>query len=148
MARATETETSFWDPRSETMPRRDLEQLQTTRVRSCLKQLKASGIEYYRERLSDIETDKFRSLEDLRSLPFTAKDDLREHYPFGLFLIPRSEILRVHASTGSTGKPTVVGYTRFDLTLWADVLARGLVAGGLTNEDVFQNAYEIGRAHV
>ena len=141
MARATETETSFWDRRAETMPRRDLEQLQATRIRSCLERLKTSGIEYYQERLSDVEPDEFRSLEVLRSIPFTVKDDLRGHYPFGLFLVPRSEILRVHASTGSTGKPTVVAYTRSDLELWADVLARGLVAGGLTNEDVFQNAY-------
>src|ERR687893_665143 len=141
MARATESETSFWDRRAETMPRRDLEQLQATRIRSCLERLKTSGIEYYQERLSDVEPDEFRSLEDLRSIPFAVKDDLREHYPFGLFLVPRSEILRLHASTGSTGKPTVVGYTRSDLKLWADVLARGLVAGGLTDEDVFQNAY-------
>ena len=141
MARATETETSFWDRKAETMPRGELEQLQAMRVRSCLERLKTSGIEYYRQRLSDVEPDEIRSLEDLRSIPFTVKDDLREYYPFGLFLVSRSEVVRIHASTGSTGKPTVVGYTRSDLELWADVLARGLVAGGLTDEDVFQNAY-------
>ena len=141
MARATETETSFWDRAAETMPRGDLEQLQATRVRSCLERLKASRIERYRQRFSDVEPDEFRSPDDLRNLPFTIKDDLREHYPFGLFLVPRGEVVRIHASTGSTGKPTVVGYTRPDLELWSDVLARGLVAGGITAYDVFQNAY-------
>src|SRR5919107_4256120 len=141
MARATESETSFWDRAAETVPRGDLEQLQATRVRSCLERLKASRIERYRQRLSDVEPDEFSSPDDLRNLPFTVKDDLREHYPFGLFLVPRGEVVRIHVSTGSTGKPTVVGYTRSDLKLWADVLARGLVAGGLTDEDVFQNAY-------
>src|SRR5918995_2794615 len=123
------------------MPRGDLEQLQATRVRSCLERLKASGIEYYRQRLSYVEPDEIRSLEDLRSIPFTVKDDLRKHYPFGLFPVSRSEVVRIHASTGSTGKPTVVGYTRSDLELWSDVLARGLAAGGITRDDIFQNAY-------
>src|ERR687893_2623449 len=141
MARATESETSFWDRAAETTPRGDLEQLQATRVRSCLERLKASRIERYRQRFSDVEPDEFRSPDSLRNLPFTVKDDLREHYPFGLFLVPPGEVVRIHASTGSTGKPTVVGYTRSDLELWADVLARGLVAGGLTGNDVFQNAY-------
>src|SRR5919107_4977239 len=141
MARATESETFFWDRAAETMPRGDLEQLQATQVRSCLERLKASRIEHYRQRLSDVEPDEFSSPDSLRNLPFTVKDDLREHYPFGLFLVPPGEVVRIHASTGSTGKPTVVGYTRSDLKLWADVLARGLVAGGLTDEDVFQNAY-------
>src|SRR5215210_6353999 len=141
MARTAETETLFWDRRAETMPRRDLEQLQVSRVRSCLERLRAADIGYYRERLAEVEADQIRSVDDLRRLPFTEKDDLREHYPFGLFLVPQNEILRVHASTGSTGKPTVVGYTRSDLELWADVLARGLVAGGMTEEDTFQNAY-------
>src|SRR5918993_641346 len=141
MARVTESETSFWDRAAETMPRGDLEQLQATQVRSCLERLKASRIERYRQRLFDVEPDEFSSPDDLRNLPFTVKDDLREHYPFGLFLVPRGEVVRIHASTGSTGKPTVVGYTRSDLELWADVLARGLTAGGVTAVDIFQNAY-------
>src|SRR5918993_4295 len=127
MARVTESETSFWDRAAETMPRGDLEQLQATQVRSCLERLKASRIERYRQRLFDVEPDEFSSPDDLRNLPFTVKDDLREHYPFGLFLVPRGEVVRIHASTGSTGKPTVVGYTRSDLELWADVLARGFL---------------------
>lgn len=141
MTRTSETETSFWDQKAETMPREELEQLQTSRVRDCVQRLRASSIGFYEERLAGVEPDHIRSVDDLSRLPFTVKDDLREHYPFGLFLVPLSEVVRIHASTGSTGMPTVVGYTRFDLELWANVLARGLVAGGVTGDDVFQNAY-------
>src|SRR3954453_14965458 len=140
MTRTTETET-FWDREAETMPRGDLEQLQTTRLRSCLERLWISDIGYYKERLAGVQLDQIRSIEDLKRLPFTVKDDLHEHYPFGLFLVPLNEVVRIHASTGTTGRPTVVGYTRSDLKLWADVLARGLAVGGVTGDDVFQNAY-------
>src|SRR4051812_36589959 len=140
MGRQTERET-FWDRAAETMSRRDLEQLQASHVRSCLERLQNSDIRYYQERLAGIEPEQIRSIGDLKRLPFTVKDDLREHYPFGLLLSSRPEIVRIHASSGSTGKPTVVAYTRSDLKLWADVLARGLVAGGLTDKDTFQNAY-------
>ncbi len=129
------------DQTAETMPREQLEQLQVSRIRSCLERLQALNIGYYKERLGGVDPGQINSLDDLSRLPFTVKDDLREHYPFGMFLTPLSEIVRIHASTGSTGKPTVVGYTRSDLELWADVLARGLAAGGVTKDDVFQNAY-------
>jgi phenylacetate-CoA ligase len=126
---------------AETMPREQLEQLQVSRVRSCVERLQASEIRYYKERLADVDPGQINSPDDFSRLPFTVKEDLREHYPFGMFLAPLSEIVRIHASTGSTGKPTVVGYTRSDLKLWAEVLARGLAAGGVTRDDVFQNAY-------
>ncbi len=134
----------FWDRAAETMPRDELERLQMARVRACVARLKASGTEFYRRRLADVSEDGLRSMEDLARLPFTTKSDLRENYPFGLFAVPAHEIVRIHASSGSTGKPTVVAYTRTDLALWANVLARGLVAGGLTSGDVFQNAYGYG----
>jgi len=141
MTRTDEARTTFWDQTAETMSREELEQLQVSRVRSCVERLKSLGIGYYKERLDDVEPGQINSTDDLSRLPFTVKDDLREHYPFGMLLAPLSEIVRIHASTGSTGKPTVVGYTRSDLELWADVLARGLAAGGVTGDDVFQNAY-------
>ncbi len=145
MKRASETGTRLGgpgvSPGSETMPREELKQLQVSRVRSCVERLQASEIRYYKERLAGVDPGQINSPDDLSRLPFTVKDDLREHYPFGMFLAPLSEIVRIHASTGSTGKPTVVGYTRSDLELWADVLAHGLVAGGVTRDDVFQNAY-------
>jgi phenylacetate-CoA ligase len=114
MARQAET---FWDRAAETMPRPDLEQLQASRIRFCLERLHASDIEYYQKRLAGIQPEQIRSMDDLKHLPFSVKDDLREHYPFGLFLTPRNSIVRIHASSGSTGKPTVIGYTRSDLEL-------------------------------
>jgi phenylacetate-CoA ligase len=141
MARTSETRIAYWDQTAETMPRGQLEQLQVWRVRSCIERLQSSGTEFYRERLGGVAPGRINSSDDLSRLPFTLKDDLREHYPFGMFLASLSEIVRIHASTGSTGKPTVVGYTRSDLELWSDVLARGLAAGGITGDDVFQNAY-------
>ena len=130
----------FWDQTTETMPREELEGLQAQRLRSCLERMRASRIPFYRERLSEAKPEEILSVDDLRRLPFTVKDDLREHYPFGLFLAPAEDVVRVHASSGSTGKPTVVAYTRADLELWADTLARGLVAGGVGPGDVFHNA--------
>ena len=141
MTRTSETRFAYWDQTAETMPREELEQFQVSRVRSCVERLQHSGVGYYREQLGGVDPGRIASLDDLSRLPFTTKDDLREHYPFGMFLTPLSEIVRIHASTGSTGRPTVVGYTRSDLELWADVLARGLAAGGVTADDVFQNAY-------
>ena len=134
----------FWDRAAETMPRDELERLQMARVRTCVARLQASGAEFYRRRLAGVSPDDLRSIEDLTRLPFTTKNDLREQYPFGLLAAPSREIVRIHASSGSTGKPTVVAYTRADLALWANVLARGLVAGGLTSADVFQNSYGYG----
>ncbi len=126
------------------MPREQLEELQIAGVRACVARLKASGVEFYRQRLGGLSPDHLRSIEDLARLPFTTKNDLRDHYPFGLFVVPARDLARIHASSGSTGKPTVVAYTRRDLDLWANVLARGLVAGGLTSADVFQNAIGYG----
>ena len=134
----------FWDRAAETMPRAALEQLQLARVRACLERLRASDLEHYRRALADVRPEQLRSPDDLARLPFLTKDDLRRHYPFGLFVAQRRAIVRVHASSGSTGTATVVGYTRADLRLWADVLARGLVAGGVGEDDVFQNAYGYG----
>ena len=113
------------------------------RVRACVERLQASESAFHR-RLAGGVPASLRSVDDLARLPFTTKADLREHYPFGLFAVPSREIVRIHASSGSTGKPTVVAYTRADLELWANLLARGLVAGGLTRDDVFQNALGYG----
>ena len=129
----------FWDRRAETLPRPELEALQLARVRACVERLQRSGNPFYR-RLDGIDAASLRSHDDLARLPFTVKTDLRVQYPFGMLVAPRREIVRVHASSGTTGRPTVVAYTRADLDLWADVLARGLVAGGVTEDDVLQNA--------
>ena len=129
----------FWDRQSETMARPELEALQMARVRACVERLQRSGNPFY-ERLDGIDATSLRSHDDLARLPFTVKTDLRDQYPFGMVVAPRREVVRVHASSGTTGRPTVVAYTRADLDLWADVMARGLVAGGVTEEDILQNA--------
>ena len=134
----------YFDPRAETLPRPELAGLQMERVRACVERLQISGHAFYRERLAGVRASELESLDDLGRLPFTTKNDLRDHYPFGLFVVPLQQVVRIHASSGSTGKPTVVGYTQRDLNLWSDVMARSLVAGGLTSDDVFQNAYGYG----
>src|SRR5215470_14731940 len=98
----------YFDAEAETMPRRDLESVQMARIRACVERLRRSPIPFYRERLADVRVSDLRSRRDLARLPFTEKDDLRDHYPFGLFTAPQSDIVRIHASSGSTGKPTVV----------------------------------------
>jgi phenylacetate-CoA ligase len=130
---------AFWDQPAETMPPGERLALQMARIRACIERLQRSGNPFY-ARLDGIDAASLRAPDDLARLPFTVKDDLRDQYPFGLLVAPRREIVRVHASSGTTGKPTVVAYTRADLELWADVLARGLVAGGVTADDVFQNS--------
>jgi len=129
----------FWDRQAETLPRPELEALQLARVRACVERLQRSDIPFYR-RLDGIDPAALRSHDDLARLPFTDKDDLRDQYPFGMLVAPRRDVVRVHASSGTTGRPTVVAYTRADLELWADVLARGLTAAGVTEDDVVQNA--------
>ncbi len=100
----------------------------------------------YQEKMDGcgVKPEDITSLADLRKLPFTTKDDLRDNYPFGLFAAPMDEIVRVHASSGTTGKPTVVGYTEKDIELWATVMARALVCAGATQGDMIHNAYGYG----
>jgi phenylacetate-CoA ligase len=129
----------YWDRQAEMLPRPELEALQMARVRACVERLQRAENPCYR-RLDGIDPAALRSHDDLARLPFTLKTDLRDQYPFGMVAVPRREVVRVHASSGTTGKPTVVAYTRADLDLWSDVLARGLVAGGVTEDDTFQNA--------
>ncbi len=101
---------------------------------------------FYRERLdaAGVRPESIRSLEDVGRLPFTQKADLRDHYPFGLLAVPLREVVRLHASSGTTGKPIIVAYTRADLDLWTEVMARTLAAGGVGPGDVVHNAYGYG----
>lgn len=104
------------------------------------------NVPMYRQRFDDagVHPDDLKSLSDLAKFPFTHKNDLRENYPFGLFAVPKDQIVRLHASSGTTGKPTVVGYTKNDITMWSDVLARSLRASGLRAGDMIHNAYGYG----
>ncbi len=130
---------NIWD-QAETLPRHEIEQLQLARLRACIERA-VQGTAFYRGRLA---AGSVNTLDDLARLPFTTKQDLRDHYPFGLFAVPMHEVVRVHASSGTTGTMTVVGYTRGDLDLWAELVARALAAAGVTAADIIHNAYGYG----
>ena len=127
------------------MDRRALESLQLQRLQSQVRRL-YERVPFYRGKLDQagIQPETIQSLKDLRRLPYIFKTDLRDHYPFGLFAAPMEDIIRIHASTGTTGKPTVVGYTRNDIEIWAEVMARTLRSAGVTRGDIIQNAFGYG----
>ncbi|MBI4608365.1 MAG: phenylacetate--CoA ligase [Candidatus Rokubacteria bacterium] len=132
-------------PEMERMSRAGLERLQLERLRSLAHRV-YERVAFYRERLeaAGVKPESIRSLEDVRRLPFTQKADLRDHYPFGLLAVPLREVVRVHASSGTTGKPTVVAYSRGDLEVWTEVMARTLASGEVGPGDVVHNAYGYG----
>lgn len=123
----------------------EIRALQLKRMRWSL-QHAYDNVPMYRQRFDEagVHPDDLKQLSDLARFPFTYKNDLRDNYPFGLFAVPREEIVRVHASSGTTGKATVVGYTKNDISMWADVLARSLRASGLRKGDMVHNAYGYG----
>ncbi len=129
---------------AETMPREELRALQLQRLREVV--ARTASVPFYRDACAKLKvtSDSIRSLDDLRRLPLTTKEDLRQHYPLGLLAVPREQIARVHGSSGTTGKPTFVAYTREDLSLWADLCARFLVAGGLRSEHLVHIAFGYG----
>ena len=135
----------YWQPESEGMDRKELEQLQLERLESTLNRVYLN-VPFYRKKLDEIgfNPDDLRSLDDLRKLPFTVKNDLRANYPYGLFAVPLREVVRVHASSGTTGMSTVVGYTKNDIKTWSNLVGRILVAGGITADDVIQITFNYG----
>ncbi len=135
----------IWNVPAETMPRDELAALQLTRLQTLTRRV-YERVPFYRAAFdaAGVRPDQIRSLDDLRRLPHTRKTDLRDHYPFGLVAVPMDQVVRVHASSGTTGKPTVVAYTRADLGVWAEVCARCLAASGARSGDVFHNAYGYG----
>jgi phenylacetate-CoA ligase len=134
-----------WEPEKECMPREDLEQLQLERLQSTLYRV-GTHVPFYRKKFKELKIDfeSFNNLDDLKRLPFTMKQDLRDNYPYGLFAVPLREIVRVHSSSGTTGMATVVGYTRNDIKNWSNLVARILCAAGLTADDVIQIAFGYG----
>jgi len=135
----------IWNDEFETLPREAMEALQLKRLRDLVDRV-YSTVPFYRQKLSEIgyKPGDLRTLEDLSRLPFTTKEDLRENYPFGLFAVPMERVVRIHASSGTTGKPTVVGYTRRDIDTWSELMARTLSCGGTTSGDIVHNAYGYG----
>ncbi len=136
----------IWDPYYECMDPEERTKLQVRRLRETVARLNVN-VPWYRDRFAEkgIEPGDIKSLDDLRHLPFTTKDDLRETYPLGLFAVPPEECVRIHASSGTTGKPIIAGYTRDDITnVWAETIARTIACGGGTSHDVLHNAYGYG----
>ncbi|MEE4240874.1 MAG: phenylacetate--CoA ligase [Desulfopila sp.] len=135
----------YWEEEIETLPRVGLESIQLRRLRQLVARVYAT-VKPYRDKMekAGVTPEDIRSLADLRKLPFTVKEDLRDNYPFGLFTVPLDEVVRVHASSGTTGKPTVVGYTWKDIELWASIMARALTCAGAHKNDMVHNAYGYG----
>jgi phenylacetate-CoA ligase len=129
----------------ETLPREALQAIQLQRLQATIERVYAV-VPYYRRKFQEagVAPADIRSLKDLQRLPFTTKQDLRDNYPFGLFAVPMDNVVRIHASSGTTGKPTVVGYTARDVGTWAELMARSLVAAGATRGDIIHNAYGYG----
>jgi phenylacetate-CoA ligase len=138
-------EASMFDAATETMPRAALAALQTARLRQTLEHAHAR-VPLYRAKFdaAGVKPAHLHSLADLSRFPFTTKADLRESYPFGMFAVPLDQVLRLHASSGTTGKPTVVGYTRADLDCWSDLMARSMACAGIRPGDIVHNAYGYG----
>ena len=136
-------ENRIWD-KDETLPRAELAALQVARLRTLVERV--ANVPFYKQQFArlGVSADKIKSLADLRRLPFTTKADLREHYPLGFLAVPRDQIARIHGSSGTTGKPTFVAYTRRDLELWANLCARFLVAGGLRPEHMVHICFGYG----
>lgn len=135
----------IFEPEYECMPQDELKILQFFRFKRQLRRV-YEKVKSYREKMekAGIKPEDIKSLEDIKHLPFTTKDDFRENYPYGLFAVDMEEIVRVHSSSGTTGKPTVVGYTKRDLDTWSTLTARILAAGGVRKKDVVQIAFGYG----
>lgn len=135
----------IWDRSKECMPREERRELQGERLHKLVEYV-YHNVPFYRAKLQemDITPDDINTIEDIVKLPFTTKQDLRDNYPFGLQAAPRSEIIRIHASSGTTGNPTIVGYTRKDIGVWSECMARCLTAYGVTRNDIFSVAYGYG----
>ena len=135
----------MFDPDAECMSREALTALQTTRLQQTLERA-YNDVPHYRKKFdaAKVKPSNFKSLADITRFPFTVKSDLRDNYPFGMFAVPREQLLRVHASSGTTGKPTVVGYTQRDLDTWADLMARCFACAGALPGQIVHNAYGYG----
>ena len=135
----------IWNPNKECMSRDEMSALQGKRLHKIVKYV-YHNVPFYRHKLQemDLTPDDIRTIDDIVKLPFTTKQDLRDNYPFGLQAAPPSEIIRIHASSGTTGNPTIVGYTRKDIGVWSECMARCLTSFGVTRDDIFSVAYGYG----
>lgn len=135
----------YWNKDIECTDRENLEKLQSARLVDMVNRI-YNNVPFYRKAFDEkgIKPQDITHINQLKDLPFTHKTDLRDNYPFGLFATPQSKVVRLHASSGTTGKPTVVGYTKNDISIWSEVVARSLTMAGITNNDIIQVAYGYG----
>lgn len=135
----------FWNEQIETMDRADLGRLQLERLKKLVDYC-YNRVPFYRKRLDEagVTADKIKTLSDIQYIPYTTKDDIRDTYPFGLFAVDKKEIVRIHASSGTTGNPTVVGYTKNDMAMWTECVSRLVTAAGATADDIVQIAFGYG----
>ena len=135
----------IWNKKAECMSVEEKEELQLRRLTEVVK-IAYENVNYYKKRFNEmnVHPDDIETLEDINKLPFTSKTDLRDAYPFGLFAVPHDEIVEVHTTSGTTGKPTVSGYTQKDLDIWGEVMARALTMAGAGKKDLIQNCYGYG----
>ena len=135
----------FFNEEFETLPRPALEAVQRKRLQAVLERV-YSNVPFYKASFdkAGVGPGSVKSLDDLQSLPFTTKQDMRDSYPYGLFAVPMEDIVRIHASSGTTGKPTVVGYTASDINVWAELMARSFTSAGAHRGDIIHNAYGYG----
>lgn len=136
---------TIFNPKMECMSRDERTALQNERLREVVRH-EYDNVKLYRERMDakGIKPEDIRTIEDMRYLPFTEKTDLRDEFPYGLLAVPKSEIVRIHGSSGTTGKPIVSGYTRGDIEIWSELMARTLTAAGATKDDIVQVGYGFG----
>jgi len=129
----------------ETLPREAIEAVQLKRLQSVVERVYAT-VPFYRKKFRELKVlpEDIKKIDDIKRLPFLTKQDLRDNYPYGLFAVPMDQVVRIHASSGTTGKPTVVGYTKRDIETWAEMMARALSAGGASRGDIIHNAYGYG----
>lgn len=135
----------IWNPGIETMSRGDIKELQLEKLKNNV-QYCYDKVKFYHDKLDElkIRPSDIKTLEDIRLLPITSKEELRQHYPYGMFAVPMKEVVRIHASSGTTGRATVVGYTRNDMDMWTECLARMINAAGVTDEDITQISFGYG----
>ena len=144
-ARPMEQSTYMFEPELETLARDKIEALQLDKLKRIVRHARANVDHYKRSfATAGVTPEQIKSLEDFARFPFTVKDDLRSCYPFGMFAVPREQVIRLHASSGTTGKPTVVGYTREDLDVWSGLMARSMACAGARPGDIVHNAYGYG----
>ncbi len=135
----------IYDPVNEKMERSDLEQLQLERLQSVLQRVRRN-VGFYKEKLNTVDIESIHSIKDLQKLPFTTKKDLVQNYPYGMFAVPLHDTVRLHSTSGTTGKPLVVGYTHNDIQIWRQLIARIYSAAGVTNHDFVQISFHYGQS--